>query len=289
MIRRSGSAALVFAALILTLTGCGAGRAPAIAQLQPPPPSATSKPPTPKRATATPQPPTPTVTPTTAPTATAETSAPSDPTTATRTTATPPGNMPDGWTFYDKSNAGFSFALPAEWRVADLERDNAAQLLGEVEAQVPELRGMFGNAGRSMIGQGLKIVACDCSQAARTAQMPSTMNVIVEQLPAPIAFDAIVQQSVATLEQMPFTVKPVKYTRIDHPGGEAEAIQYRMKLTGPDGKARVITATQYLLVNNRKIVIVTIVASVTNAEAATRTYYKIIQTFRVMSVVGQPM
>jgi hypothetical protein len=197
-----------------------------------------------------------------------------------------PAPAPQGWVAYDKSPAGFSFAMPPEWRVSDLDREDAEALLDQHFAQEPELEQLFGSSLQSMLAQGLKVIACDCSAAAVRGGFPSTMNVLVHHLPTEVSMDLVVQQTIMGLDAMPTTVDPINHVRIDHPSGSAEAIQYRMRVGVDDV---VVTATQYLLMQEQRLVLVSIVAPVDVAEANTPTYYKIIQTFRLTAEAGQQM
>jgi hypothetical protein len=94
---------------------------------------------------------------------------------------------------------------------------------------------------------------------------------------------------VQALEVMPFTVKPVNHTRIKHPNGPAEAIQYRIRIPDDNGQTVTLTATQYVLVGEDQLLVVTIVTSIENAEESTPTFYKIGQTFRITPISHQPM
>jgi hypothetical protein len=291
MTRRSIHALLVLGSIMLILTSCGSAPAPTEVALsatvtpttaQPSPTRTPKKPtPTPQPPTATPQPPTPE--PTIAPTA--------EQTPATDTAAPPtpaPIDAPAGWNHYDKSAAGFTFALPPQWNVADLDREDADELVEEMINNIPEMS-LLGGSAQDLLTQGIKIIACDCTEMTQPGALPVTLNVLAQPTTRAVPFDQAVQGAIRSLESVPFTIKPINHVRIPHPNGEAEAIQYRMRLTDPRGQPRTYTATQYLLMGDRHILVVTITASIAKAEALTPTFYKIIQTFRLTPFKSQPM
>ncbi|HEX6288263.1 MAG TPA: hypothetical protein VFZ66_03690 [Herpetosiphonaceae bacterium] len=273
MTRRSACALLALGSFLLLLTACAPGRTPsqvAVGATSTPTAAPPAPTPVPQKATPTPNPPTATPLPPTA----APTTTPHAPEIA----------APAGWNAYDKSAVGFTFALPPQWEVADLDQEDADELIERMQREIPEMSN-FGASTGDLLAGGIKLVACDCMEAAQSGTIPASMNVIVQPLPQAVPFDLMVRQAIKALEAMPFTVKPVKHTRIPHPSADAEAIQYRMRTT----EGRTVTATQYVLANEHRLIIVTITASIAKAEQLTPTFYKIIQTFRLTAYKSQQM
>ena len=269
---RASRSLAALALLAVPLAGC-APRQPATIAAAP-----TTAPATPT-ATARPKP-TATPTPRPKPTSTAtpepqQSAAPERPAGSfTQPEATPPANLPGDWVFHDQSALGFTFALPAGWEVQPLTLAESDQQFEQMQEDVPEMKGVLrGNQARTLL------VACDCAAAARG--VPSFLNVNIEQLPYEVPFDLVVENAVAMLKSLSFTVEPINHTRIEHPAGPAEALQYRMQVDAGSGVSQELTATQYVLMSSGRVLVVTIVTTVDQAEASLRTFYKIGQTFRL--------
>lgn len=269
LLRRLLCLLITFTAL---LTGCGSVPSqPQVAQHASSTPTTTA---TPRRPTATTRPATPTPGPPTA-TALPPTGEPALP----PSTALPPANIPVGWLYHDVSQlAGLGFALPPSWDVVRLDQDGI-DALAEAAPVLPQGK----QSPEDLAASGMKIVACDCRMPTNKPGV-STLFIMTDELPSAMSLDEVVTTLVGGIEQSPLVIGPVKHTRIPHPTGPTEAIQYRMRSSDMQ-----LTFTHYVMVQDRHFVFVGILASVDRAEQDTPTYYKIIQTFRFTAAISAPM
>jgi hypothetical protein len=263
---------------LLLLSGCGAAApsaelaqqaasTPSPATATPRRPTATAKP-TARPATPTARPPTVTPAPPTA--------IPTDP--PPPATPVPPDDIPAGWVYHDVSQlAGFAFALPPSWNVVRLDRDGL-DALAEAAPLIPQVE----RSPEQLAASGMKVIACECHVPANKPGV-STLFIMTDELPYAMSLDEMVATLVTGIQQSPMVVGPVKHARIPHPSGPAEAIQYRMRAAGTE-----LTTTHYVMVHDRSLIFVGILASVDRAEQDTPTYYKIIQTLR-LTTSAQPM
>jgi hypothetical protein len=220
------------------------------------------------------------------PTATSTPTARSATTTPRRPTATPrprpteptltptipaPAYVPAGWTYHDLTDfAGFTFAVPASWYVKYLDAAGVAAM-NEV---APPVYSTEPSEYEKLAAEGTKLIACECF-GTYDENGNARLTIAIAPLPYPISLDEAVTNLVERIEQHSLVSGPANHERISHPAAPAEAIQYRM---GSDESQ--LTFTQYVMLHEEQIVLVSIQAPVARAEQDTPIYYQIIQTLR---------
>jgi hypothetical protein len=162
-----------------------------------------------------------------------------------------PSPAPDGFTTVSDPEAGFSIAVPDDWRQLPLDADTFDDMAGELRAENPRLADVLESA-RSAIGSGGKLFAIDPDTEGGT-----NVNLIV--LPAPGGTDADLEE-VARESREELTrlgASGITQERTSLAGGDAMKATFVLTLQDDDGPTR-RSQTQYYLIRTGKAYVLTL-------------------------------
>ena len=263
----------VVLSVALLLMGCGLPEAMLVPPTATPTPIPPTDTPTPVPPTATPTPVPPTATPTATPTPVPPTKT-LMPTTITKTLET-------GWILYQKPTAGFAIALPPTWEQVDLDAENVDTIMDAVGETNPELATLLKGQGRSLIASGFKFWGFDLTPEAAKAGFLTNVNVLKQPLTIKASLDFYVQATLTQLESLSNVIKPISHQRVKLAGSDAEEMRYQMKVAGITGKTVTAAATQYLLIREKDVYVITFVTVPEQVKKYAPIFEKIAQSFEL--------
>jgi hypothetical protein len=93
----------------------------------------------------------------------------------------------------------------------------------------------------------------------------------------------VLRQNLQQFENSPFVVKPVKHERIKGAFGEAERVQYGVKITAPGAPPINSDAILYLFVKDKTVFMLTVSVATGEASQYLSLADKIAQSFRILN------
>ncbi len=211
-------------------------------------PTATAVPPT--------DTPIPTDTPTPMPTETAvptDTPIPTDTPELTATAAPESGiietPLESGDVLYEIIDGGFSFTLPPEWIVVDLEAGNLAEAISAVGEQNESLSFLSSDYMQALIASGMKFYAINSDPESLNSGNPFVINVITEELPFELTASKYAAIAVGQLEQVFDLQSPIEETSIMMDGGESARLAYTAQIVNVMGIPIDVVNTQYIVIH----------------------------------------
>jgi hypothetical protein len=194
---------------------------------------------------------------------------------------TPPaanGAAPAELTVHQRPTDGFAMALPSGWKAIDLSKlDDEMKAL---EKQNPQAAAAVGPQLRMMAGLGVKFLGIDM-QSALTG-FATSINVVKEQRPTPIALDDYVKQNLQLLETIPILVKPIARQRVKLTAGEAERLEYGLNIPLPTGQPLKTVTVQYLIVKDNVAFVISLTVSADAAAKQTPMFEKVGNSFQFL-------
>jgi hypothetical protein len=205
-------------------------------------PTATAVPPT--------DTPIPTDTPTPMPT---ETAVPTDTPEPTATTAPESGiietPLKSGDVLYEIIDGGFSFSLPPEWTVLDLNADNFADMMGAVGEQNDSLSFLSSDYAQTLLASGMKFYAINSDPESLNSGNPFVINVITEELPFELTASQYAAIAVGQLEQVFDLQSPIEETSITMDEEEIARLAYTAQIVNVMGIPIDVVNTQYIVIH----------------------------------------
>ena len=200
---------------------------------------------------------TPTITPTASPTATS-TSTP-EPTELPTTSSYFVEFTDDGWAHYTYEGEGFKISLPPNWQHLDLFADDLELMFEMASESIPELGDLYSPGFfMAMIDAGMKFMAVDYSADSLFSASPSSLNLMVIDLPFDLTFDDYIDMSILQLKSVLGEDTPMQNERLEINGQVAEKLTYVNEVYDPAGTPHAIVLNQYLFLHGRTQYILTI-------------------------------
>ena len=184
-------------------------------------------------------------------------------------------------TVYEKPKEGFAVGLPAAWKEIDMDPQNMDAALKSLEQQNPQLGPQVSASVRAVAKLGFKFYGCDL-QSAATVFMRN-VNVMKNEIPIPLTLDQVVEQNLQQFESLPFVVKPVKHERMKGAFGEAERVQFGVKISAPGAPSINSDSILYLFVKDKTIYSLTVSVATGEASQHLALADKIAQSFRILN------
>lgn len=158
----------------------------------------------------------------------------------------------DGWQNYLYKEYGFSLSLPPQWRHLDLSTDDFDEMFSVASDAIPELGALFSSEYiKNLAAEGIKLIALDISPDSLGSGFPTSVNVLVVDLPMDIAFDDLVELTVVQLKYMFGEDSGLTQETRLLGGIEAEKIEYQAETNDIFGQPHNVTYQQYLMLDGR--------------------------------------
>ncbi len=169
---------------------------------------------------------------------TAETeTAVTDLTAYTNATGTISLSLPDNWTTVEPSSAAFA-------EIGDTAGGALAYLTDEYV--------------QALLASGLELYALNEDDASLSSNVPVSIQVIRRDAPESLALDELVNETAVQLESILDLTSNLEQTSATLAGSEAIQLRYTMQAQLADGGSANVHNTQYYLVNNGDLYIVTV-------------------------------
>ncbi len=160
--------------------------------------------------------------------------------------------LDDGYSHYSYKDAGFSVSLPHNWEHLDLSADDLDQILSYANETNPQLGDIYSSAYlRSLAAAGIKFMAIDTSVDSLSAGIPTSVNILVSDLPIEIAFDDYVEINIQQLRTMLGENLLITQERVPISFTEAEKITYELEMNDVFGKSHIVVFNQFLILQGK--------------------------------------
>jgi hypothetical protein len=173
----------------------------------------------------------------------------------------------------------FTFGLPPTWRAIDLDPQTISATMKAFRDANPGAGAVFTEDQIIQLANaGIRAFALDLGPST-TASFATNMNVIV-QTASGISLDVLAQASAATLE-VQLGAERAGFDHVSIGGRDAVRIRARYNANLATG-ARKLLATQYFLMGDRDVFILTFTAVQDVADSLAKTFEEIAATFRIV-------
>lgn len=164
-----------------------------------------------------------------------------------------PPSAQEAWKTYEKKAFHFSIALPAGWKVVELDPALLESSLGELAAENPALGKVFGPQVRAMVRSGVKFMAVDAGADLGKGGFATNLNVIVNPAPVGRGLAEYLAAGVAEIEALSGIRGEVTEETVDLGGHPAGRVRFRMLVNPADGTEVALTQI-YVLAHGRSLV-----------------------------------
>jgi hypothetical protein len=229
-----------------------------------------------------PLPPTKTPTNTPVPTSTNVPTLPPAPTIADEVKSFTVENLDDGFLHYSYKDAGFTVSLPDNWEHLDISADDLDLILSYAKETNPQLGDIYSSAYlRSLAAAGIKFMAIDTSVDSLSAGIPTSVNILVSDLPIEISLDDYVEINLRQLRTMLGEDLPMRQERIRISNTEAEKITYELEMNDVFGKSHIVVFTQFLMLQGKTQYVLTFGTVKEFSGANEAVFSEIVQSFEI--------
>jgi len=160
--------------------------------------------------------------------------------------------LDDGFLHYSYKDAGFSVSLPDNWEHLDLSAGDLDQILSYANETNPQLGDIYSSTYlRSLAAAGIKFMAVDTSVDSLSAGIPTSVNILVSELPIEIAFDDYIEINIQQLRNMLSENLLIRQERVPISITEAEKITYELEMNDVFGKSHMVVFNQFLMLQGK--------------------------------------
>ncbi len=156
---------------------------------------------------------------------------------------------------YTDADAGFTISLPANWTTVEPSAAAFAQI-GDTSGDT--LAYLTDAYVQALLASGLELYALNEDAASLAAAVPVSIQVIRRSAPESLSLDELVNETAVQLESILDLTSNLEQTATTLAGNEAIQLRYTMKSKLADGGSANVHNTQYYLVDNGNLYIITI-------------------------------
>jgi hypothetical protein len=189
--------------------------------------------------------------------------------------------LASGWILYEKPAEGYTLALPPDWEYIEMDPDVMENALDIVGNSNPELGDLLRGQAYNLLSSGISFYAVDLSSDSIKAGFPTNLNILKQPLRIKASLDFYVQANVSQMEELSNVIKPITHRRVKLASNEAEELKYRMMMTMPPSKTVTIAVTQYLIIKDKDLVLISFGAPADLAQQYAPVIDKITQSFQM--------
>jgi len=190
--------------------------------------------------------------------------------------------LDDGYSQYSYQEAGFSVSLPHNWEHLDLSADDLDQILSYAKETNPQLGDIYSSTYlRSLAAAGIKFMAVDTSVDSLSAGIPTSMNILVSELPIEISLDDYVEINIQQLRNMMGENLLITQERVPISVTEAEKITYELEMNDVFGKSHIVVFNQFLMLQGKTQYVLTFGTIKEYYDANMSVFSEIVQSFEI--------
>jgi len=142
--------------------------------------------------------------------------------------------------------------LPDNWEHLDLSAGDLDQILSYANETNPQLGDIYSSTYlRSLAAAGIKFMAVDTSVDSLSAGIPTSVNILVSELPIEIAFDDYIEINIQQLRNMLSENLLIRQERVPISITEAEKITYELEMNDVFGKSHMVVFNQFLMLQGK--------------------------------------
>ncbi len=188
--------------------------------------------------------------------------------------------LDDGNLHYSYKDAGFSVSLPHNWEHLDLSADDLDQIWSYANETNPQLGEIYSSTYlRSLAAAGIKFMAVDTSVDSLSAGIPTSMNILVSDLPIEISLDDYVDVNIQQLRTLLGENLLITQERVPISNTEAEKITYELEINDVFGKSHIVVFNQFLMLQGKTQYVLTFGTVEEYSSANKAVFSNIVQSF----------
>ncbi|MEA1976378.1 MAG: hypothetical protein U9N80_00600, partial [Chloroflexota bacterium] len=190
--------------------------------------------------------------------------------------------LDDGSSHYAYQEAGFSVSLPNNWEHLDLSATDLDQILAYAKETNPQLGDIYSSTYlRSLAAAGIKFMAVDTSVDSLSAGIPTSMNILVSDLPIDISLDDYVEINIQQLRTMLGENLLITQERVPVSITEAEKITYELEMNDVFGKSHIVVFNQFLMLQGKTQYVLTFGTVKEYSDVNKVVFSDIVQSFEI--------
>ncbi len=188
--------------------------------------------------------------------------------------------LEDGWLQYTYHECGFSISLPPNWAHLDLTADDLGEILSYANENNQQLGDVFSSTYlRDSAAAGIKFMAADSSVASLSAGIPTSINILIADLPFDISLDDYVEINIQQIRSMMGENLLIQQERIEISNTEGEEIIYEAEMNDVFGKPHLVALNQFLILVGRTQYVITFGTLREFSDVNQTIFYNILQSF----------
>ncbi|WP_420632331.1 hypothetical protein [Candidatus Leptofilum sp.] len=155
------------------------------------------------------------------------------------------------------SEAGFSITLPDNWTSVEPSAAAFAQI-GDTVGQGEALAHLTDAYVQALLASGLEIYALNEDDASLNSAVPVSIQIIRRDAPVSLTLAELVNETAVQLESILDLTTNLEQAPVTLSGSEAIQLRYTMQAQTAVGGSAEVHNTQYYLINNSALYIITI-------------------------------
>lgn len=160
-------------------------------------------------------------------------------------------------TTYSNAAGSFGIALPDNWTTVEPSSAAFAQI-GETVGQADAFAYLTDAYVQALLASGLELYALNEDAASLNSSVPVSIQVIRRDAPESLTLDELVNETAVQLESILDLTSDLSLTSTTLAGSDAVQLSYTVQSQLADGGSANVHNTQYYLVNNGDLYIITI-------------------------------
>jgi len=186
----------------------------------------------------------------------------------------------DGWARYTYQELGFLISLPPNWAHLDLTADDLGEILSYANENNQQLGDVYSSTYlRDSAAAGIKFMAVDSSVASLSAGIPTSINILIADLPFDISLDDYVEINIQQIRNMMGENMLIQQERMEISNTEAEKISYEAVMNDVFGNPHLMALNQYLILVGRTQYVITLGTLREFSDVNQTIFFNILQSF----------
>lgn len=160
-------------------------------------------------------------------------------------------------TTYTDATGSFSIALPANWTTVEPSSAAFGQI-GDTVGQADAFAYLTDAYVQALLASGLELYALNKDATSLNSSVPVSIQVIRRDAPESLSLDELVNETAVQLEAILDLTSNLEMATTSLAGADAVQLRYTMQAQLADGGSANVHNTQYYLVNNGDLYIITV-------------------------------
>jgi hypothetical protein len=193
----------------------------------------------------------------------------------------------EGWTRYDFLADGFSISLPDSWEQFNTDPETMGAIMDAAGDGNENIASMLSNQlFQTMMVEGIKFIAVEISPESLTSDLPTTMNILMTELPFTVDLETLVTLSIGQLEQAFDFIEPIEHQPLilGPDNISAEKLISKINQTNALGNPIETYLAQVLILDDKIQFVITFATTLDNAELISPSFEEIAKTFEFIDI-----